>query len=276
MSLRRREALVQLARARDALIVCDDVYDFLQWPVQEDASHETSPEMKLPRLCDLELRMGPADNDPMGFGHAVSNGSFSKIAGPGMRTGWVEASPAFVAGLSKTASTLSGGAPSQFCAGVLGYLVEDGQLERHIEDVVRPSLRRRHKIMMDAIHRYISPLGIRTRESSVADKHVYGGYFIWLASDQGQLPPARQVADAALAEENLVIAPGNIFEVRGDERRTRFDREIRLCFAWEAEHVLEEGVRRLDDLLKRMQDNKSYYEEGAAGSQKGFDVDASK
>ncbi|KAM4055692.1 aminotransferase class I and II domain-containing protein [Hirsutella rhossiliensis] len=275
MSLRRREALVRLARAHDALVVCDDVYDFLQWPLEGDTRPERSPEMRLPRLCDLDLGMGRADNDPMGFGHAVSNGSFSKIAGPGMRTGWVEASPAFVTGLSRTASTLSGGAPSQFCAGVLGYLVQDGRLEKHIEDTVRPSLQRRHRIMMDAVHRHLSPLGIHVRESSVGGKDVYGGYFIWLTSRPGQLPASRLVADAALDEANLVIAPGNIFEVHGDERRARFDRDIRLCFAWEAEDDLVEGVRRLGHLLERMQNNKSYYEE-QAGSRQDFNVDANK
>lgn len=276
MSLRRREALVQLARAHDALVVCDDVYDFLQWPLDGSAQPARSAAMRLPRLCDLDLAMGRADDHPMGFGHAVSNGSFSKIAGPGMRTGWVEASPAFVAGLAKTSSTLSGGAPSHFCAGVLGYLVNDGRLERHIEDVVRPSLQRRHRLMMDAVRRYILPLGFRVRESSVEGEDVYGGYFIWLTAGEGRLPPSPLVADAALEEANFVIGPGSLFEVRGDERRARLDREIRLCFAWEPEDALVEGVRRLGYLLSHMQDNKAYFEERASSSWGGFDLKAKK
>ncbi|KAL3960525.1 hypothetical protein ACCO45_005642 [Purpureocillium lilacinum] len=174
MTLRRREVLVKLARKRDALIVCDDVYDFLQWPLEGDPTPERPPELRLPRLCDIDLAMGPAANDPQGFGHAVSNGSFSKISGPGVRTGWVEASPAFVTGLSKTASTMSGGAPSQLCAGILSDMVRTGELEKHIETRVRPSLQRRHRLMMDAIREFLVPLGVQTRQSSLAGSQVYG------------------------------------------------------------------------------------------------------
>ncbi|PHH92387.1 hypothetical protein CDD83_7568 [Cordyceps sp. RAO-2017] len=266
MTLRRREGLVQLAREHDALIVCDDVYDLLQWPLQGEPRPERPLEMRLPRLCDIDRQLGRAKDDPEGFGYAASNGSFSKIAGPGMRTGWVEASPSFVTGLGDTGSTLSGGAPSQFCAAVLNDLVQNGRLERHVETLLRPSLQRRHRIMMDAIHQYISPLGIHARETSITGTDSYGGYFVWLTSQGRRLPPSSVVADVALREANLVIGPGNMFEVSGDERRTRFDQEIRLCFAWEREEALVEGVRRLGDLLKRMQDNRTHYEEREASS----------
>ncbi|PHH78157.1 hypothetical protein CDD80_7331 [Ophiocordyceps camponoti-rufipedis] len=116
MSLRRRESLVRLARRYDALLISDDVYDFLQWPLDDSSP----PPPTLPRLCDIDLAMGPEANDPHSFGHAISNGSFSKIAGPGMRTGWVEGSRAFIAGLGDTASTLSGGAPSPVFGGDMG------------------------------------------------------------------------------------------------------------------------------------------------------------
>ena len=102
MSLKRREQLVRLARRYDSLIVTDDVYDFLQW-----SSSTTTPPPSvrldravLPRLADVDryLDGGPIHE----WGNAVSNGSFSKILGPGVRTGWAEGTPKFSWGLSQT------------------------------------------------------------------------------------------------------------------------------------------------------------------------------
>src|SRR3569833_237967 len=111
MTVARREGLVRLARKHDALVICDDVYDFLQWPVAANPSSSpptTSPlppARAIPRLVDIDLAMGPsafAASPALDFGHAISNGSFSKIVGPGVRTGWVEGSRAFAAGLGQT------------------------------------------------------------------------------------------------------------------------------------------------------------------------------
>lgn len=98
MSLGRREALVRLARRHDALIITDDVYDMLQWSLDPEIEH---PEKAgWPRIVDVDryLDGGPVDD----LGNAVSNGSFSKLAGPGNRCGWAEATEEFVFGLSQT------------------------------------------------------------------------------------------------------------------------------------------------------------------------------
>lgn len=104
MSLRRREELVRLAREYDALIITDDVYDFLQWPSSLE-SHSTSIEKAaLPRIVDIDryLDGGAERSGADGFGNAVSNGSFSKICGPGLRTGWCEGTTKLSHGVSQT------------------------------------------------------------------------------------------------------------------------------------------------------------------------------
>lgn len=262
MSIRRRESLVKLARKYDALVICDDVYDFLQWPLEGPTTAQRPPEMRLPRLCDIDMSLGRAESDPQGFGYTVSNGSFSKIAGPGVRTGWAEGTPAFALGLSKTASSMSGGAPSQLCAAMMADLLRSGDLVSFIESKTRPVLQRRHKIMMDAVKEYLAPLGVVARESSVSGESIYGGYFVWLTLTQG--PAAVLVSDAALEEENIIIGRGNMFAVRGDEESAKFDQNIRLCFSWEPEEALVDGVKRLGLLLKRMQANIDHYESLAA------------
>jgi DNA-binding transcriptional MocR family regulator len=96
------------------------------------------------------------------------------------------------------------------------------------------------------------------RESSLVDGGIYGGYFVWLKPSNGL--PSQLIAEQAIKQENLVIGFGNLFEVSGDEASAGFDKEIRLCFAWEDPDNIVEGVARLGKLLKRMQDNREHYQ----------------
>jgi len=110
MSLDRRRDLVRLARRHDALVICDDVYDFLQWPAKHHDTVEVVDTLRLaatahlPRLVDIDRELdGGTDREGAdGYGNAVSNGSFSKIAGPGLRCGWVEGTEKFAYGVSQT------------------------------------------------------------------------------------------------------------------------------------------------------------------------------
>lgn len=291
MSRRQREGLLELARRYDALVVCDDVYDMLQWQPTTTAttasSSSSSPEAAapdlnqalLPRLIDLERALGgPSEHDPPGksFGHAVSNGSFSKLAGPGLRTGWTESTPDFAFGLSQTGSTRSGGAPSQFAAAVVYELLVSGSLASHLREALRPAYRRRHGLVADALKRELAPLYEEDVAAALAGNivrclagrdDVFGGYFVWF-----RLPGNLKASDAAsrcMAEENLAIGTGGLFAVQGDETGPQFEHEVRLCFAWEDEADLKDGVLRLSRVLRRMLDGEPM-REGAAG-EKGLD-----
>ena len=104
MTLKRREELVRLAREYDALIITDDVYDFLQWPASLTTETLSLDKAILPRIVDVDRYLdGGSERDGAdGFGNAASNGSFSKIAGPGLRTGWVEGTKKLADGVSQT------------------------------------------------------------------------------------------------------------------------------------------------------------------------------
>ncbi|EGO59971.1 hypothetical protein NEUTE1DRAFT_145853 [Neurospora tetrasperma FGSC 2508] len=308
-SLARRHALVQLARKYDALIISDDVYDFLQWPVLPSSSSSPSSPSNplslptpLPRLSDIDISLGPSLHDlslsahytrsspsdipneqeekdmqplfptrtisSLHFGHAVSNGSFSKLLSPGLRTGWTHSTPAFAYGLSQTGSTRSGGAPSQFCAALIHELIQSGALDKHLSEVVRPGLQKRHAVMMEAIKReLVGPLGVRVIEDNRtgAEKEknregLFGGYFLWLELPEEMGFTAKEVAERALEEERLVVSPGENAEVSGEgvhvakeeKGGIRFPRHLRVCFSWEEEEDLVEGVQRLGRVLRRM------------------------
>lgn len=104
MSLRRRQELVRLAREYDALIITDDVYDFLQWPSSLSSQTMSLEKAAMPRIVDIDryLDGGTERQGADGFGNAVSNGSFSKIFGPGVRTGWAEGTTKLAYGVSQT------------------------------------------------------------------------------------------------------------------------------------------------------------------------------
>lgn len=57
-----------------------------------------------------------------------------------------------------------------------------------------------------------------------------------------------------------MVAPGGMFEVKVDEGvggdGNCFERFVRVCFAWEGEGRLEEGIERLGRVVGRMIEEK--------------------
>ena len=250
MSLGHRQQLVRLARKYDALLVTDDVYDMLQWPADPNAAPRPLDKAVLPRIVDIdrELDGGPVDE----FGHAVSNGSFSKIVAPGCRTGWAEATPAFAYGISQTGSTRSGGAPSHLVASFIFDMLATGVLRSRILNVLQPAYAQRYHTIIRAVREHLLPLGLSMPQPN---NDVAGGYFVWLT-----LPDslnATHICKRALADENLTIPAGPMFKVDGDElnEHTRFESDFRLSYAWEDLEVLEEGVIRLARVIIREIEN---------------------
>ncbi|KAI1322917.1 pyridoxal phosphate-dependent transferase [Xylariaceae sp. FL0255] len=313
MTAARRKGLVALARKYDALVICDDVYDMLQWRTQEGYSASSSGSVStlaasshldldralLPRLVDLDIALGPSEYDPPGkhFGHVVSNGSFSKLVGPGMRTGWTYSTPDFAFGTAQTGSTKSGGAASQIAATMICELLkkrvagnttrqeEECVLDRHIRYVLRPAYAQRHRHLASTIHDVLSPLGITVVDNSLRGQDgVFGGYFIWMnlptsttwtGSEPKLWPTAAAIAKRCKTDEDLLIGNGELFAVHGDETAAPFDRAIRLCFAWEEEDKIVDGVRRLGRIIRKMLDEGPEIWESGDKKVKG-DVDESK
>ena len=130
----------------------------------------------------------------------------------------------------------------------MSNLVESGELQGHIFNCLQPAYARRYHSMISATEEHLLPLGVTLPQRS---RDVVGGYFIWLS-----LPAplqAKEVAARARQEENLIIAPGPIFAVHGDEKAVDLERMVRLCFSWEEESRLAEGIQRLAQVIGTMQ-----------------------
>ena len=112
---------------------------------------------------------------------------------------------------------------------------------------------------MAAIEKHLIPLGVTLPQTN---RDVVGGYFIWLS-----LPAPLQTEEVAMIakrDENLVIAPGSIFAVYGDEKAVDLVRNVRICFSWEEEGKLADGIRRLGQVICRIQNVKCQPGKGIA------------
>ena len=130
----------------------------------------------------------------------------------------------------------------------MSSLVESGELQRHIFNTLQPTYARRYYSMIMAIEKHLLPLGVTLPQRS---RDVVGGYFIWLSLPTPLL--AEEAAVRARHEENLIIAPGPIFAVNGDEKAVDLERKVRVCFSWEEEARLAEGIQRLAQVISSMQ-----------------------
>lgn len=136
-------------------------------------------------------------------------------------------------------------------------LLRSGDLEKHIAEVLIPAYQRRCQVLREAIERVLVGKGVGVGETSVMGldgkgegEGVFGGYFIWITLPEGM--NAEYVAVKAKEEEGLIIAPGKIFEVSGEEGKGGgfgFERAVRLCFSWELEEDLNEGIERLGRVI---------------------------
>ena len=270
MSLKRRQDLVRLAREFDALVVTDDVYDVLRWPEDVEGGVNRLPPSP-PRIVDVDRTLdgGPMDD----FGNAVSNGSFSKIIAPGVRTGWAEATPAFAFALSTVGATKSGGCPSHIAATFIDEMLASGQLQSHIKDVLIPTYRSRYIALFNAVSTHLSPLGftVSTGEpyaysnglSNGAHRNVAvaGGYFTYLTIPSDLPVGSDELARLGAEKYNLKFAFGGMMAVEGDEGSIErgqggFGKGIRLCWAWHPEDEIVEGIERLADLVREVKANK--------------------
>lgn len=142
-------------------------------------------------------------------------------------------------------SSRSGGAPSQFTSTMISQLLEQGILQSHIRHILQPTYAKLYHLTMAAIREHLLPLGV-TLPSKIEE--VAGGYFIWI-----ELPEplcADDIVPLALCQ-GVKVASGELFKVQGDPApgRSRFENNIRICFAWEEEDGLVEGVRRLAEVI---------------------------
>ncbi|MBV9281264.1 MAG: PLP-dependent aminotransferase family protein [Chloroflexi bacterium] len=211
LSRERRRRLVELAR-RYAV------------PVVEDVTYR-----------ELWLYGGPPPSLwSLGPDVAVQIGTFSKTFFPGVRLGWA-AGPAEI-----IAQMILAKQNTDQCAGAMGQrlLVEYGRrgyLDRQVEQS-RSFYRRRRELLIAALLRHM-PDGVSWTEPM-------GGFVAWLTLPAGI--DADRLAVQAM-DEGVAFVPGSVFFC--DPALGRLN--LRLSYSNVQDDTIDEGVRRLKDLIQR-------------------------
>lgn len=210
MPLHSRLALLKAARAVGAILVENDIYGALRY--------EGEP---LPLLKQLDEA-----------GDAVLLRSFSKIAFPGLRVGWVVAPRALIAQLAE-AKQWCDLHTDQLSQAVLLRFAQSGRLEEHRKRILTAG-RERLRAVLDACAKELPP-GSRFT-------HPQGGMNLWV-----RLPEPLDAGEllARAQREKVSYLPGRYFAVA----QPAPPGALRLSFAGLAPEEIRRGLRLLGALF---------------------------
>jgi len=192
MSDAKRQRLVALARKHNFVIVADEAYQLLNFePVN---------------VKPMFYYDDPADPK------VLSIGTFSKLIGPGVKVGWVQAHEPLLKPLAGLGWVDSGNNPVIFSSCNLIDFLETGGMNAHLENVSK-DLGARCALICKKL-----------REVGLEVVQPKGGYFVWVKS-----------------KGKMTGRSGECMSVNKDQ----FHDWMRLCFCWLTEAQLVEGIEYL-------------------------------
>lgn len=206
LSRRRREALLALAEAYDAIVIEDD-------PYREIRFRGEAP----PPLAALARE------------RVISIGSFSKVFLPGLRVGWAISDAATARRMAAMKQTMDSSTSSLGQRMVVAFHRRGG-VEEHIA-ALRAMYREKQERARAALAREFAGA------PSVRWGYPQGGFYLWV--ELGGRLTSRHLLDLAL-EEGVAFVPGEAFTT-GDGFRSA----LRFSYSWPTPERIDEGVRRL-------------------------------
>lgn len=246
-SLETRKKLLDLARKHDILIISDDVYDLLAY---ETPPYLTAFNHPIPRFVTLDAdtikyaEPNEKSSYPVPPGNTISNLTFSKLAGPGLRVGWQETPTSYLAELLAIGgANKSGGSPSQLNSFIVATLIKEGLLDSIIENL-KDTYSKRSSFLKECLNKYL-PKGTLVEGG-------YGGYFLWVTIPDSLGLDARVICKKC-SERGVILANGDEFEVTGDEKHWG-KKSVRLSVSYLELDQIEKGAKIwgevIDELLK--------------------------
>ncbi len=160
-------------------------------------------------------------------------GSFSKIVSPGLRLGWICASHDITEKIIivKQASDLHSNYLAQR---ILYQYLADNDIDEHIFRIKQAYSKQKDR-MIAAMEQYFP--------AEVEFTRPQGGMFLWISLPKGL--SSENLFELAI-QENIAFVPGKPFYVDGGG-----DNTLRLNFSNSDENRIEEGIKRLANIIKR-------------------------
>jgi DNA-binding transcriptional MocR family regulator len=211
MPIRMRRELLKLAGRYRVPIVEDGTYRELYF-------NEAPP----PSLHDLDSQ-----------NLVIHLNSFSKVLAPGLRLGWLCATPSIVDQIALIKQRLDPHTQNlvQFA---MARLLRDGSFDTHLK-MLRAEHAKRCALMLTAIQAHVPPGTLRFARPQ-------GGLYLWCRVGHGI--NARALLQQALAQ-GVAFVPGDAFyaDPAGES-------ELRLCFSSVLPTAIDEAVRKLAAALR--------------------------
>ena len=168
-------------------------------------------------------------------GLVIYIGTFSKILFPGLRLGWLIASPELIERLEMAKGLADIHTSPLLQAGAF-HFCRQRLLDRHQAKILR-EYGRRQETLLSALSRRM-PEEVRWTETQ-------GGFCLLVTLPEGL--DAQSLLERAV-ERGVAFTPGNAFFVDGGGERT-----LRLSFSAVPVNQIDEGVRRLADVIREGQ-----------------------
>jgi DNA-binding transcriptional MocR family regulator len=209
----RRKALMEVLSGRDIILLEDDAYGDLYF---DDRDVSLVTPMKTYKDFDVEV---------------IYTGSFSKIIGPGLRLGYMLASPEIFDKAESIKQALDA-CTSNFMQILANQFLSKGYLEPYLT-----FLRKEYKERKDLLHNNL----IKYMPSQISWNEPKGGFYIWL-----KLPEeisSTEIFDRCL-QKGVVFVTGRTF----DPHNVKDDR-LRLSFSNMAKDDIEKGVIIMAEII---------------------------
>lgn len=213
LSLEKRKRILEIANREDLLVFEDNPYGHLRFAGEA-----------IPSLYSMDTQ-----------GRVILMVTFSKVLSAGLRLAvMITPDPDLMDALVRTkqATDLCTSKLTQHLAA--RYMLDYG-LEAHLKDI-RPIYREKRDAMIHALETYMP------EDEGIRWTHPDGGLFVWVWLPE-HIDAQEMLAQAI--EQKVAYVPGSSAFVDGSGHNT-----MRLAFSSSTPEVIDEGIRRLADVVR--------------------------